>query len=72
MRSRQQLLELERDIDRRPHLRVVRDSAPPPPLELPPAEPRSRWVDSPAFGWAIVVSMLAGVVLVAFGMGWLR
>lgn len=72
MRSRQQLLELERDIDRRPHLRVVRDSAPPPPLELPQAEARGRWVDSPAVGWAIVLSMLAGVVLIALGMGWIR
>jgi hypothetical protein len=56
----------------RPHLTVVRDSAPPKPLPLPLPLPRARRRDSAAAGWAIAVSLLVGAVLVAAAMGWVR
>ena len=60
----------------REHLRVVRDSAPPPRLELPrlerPSPPPVRWYDSPWFGAVLMASMfiLAGVL--ALALKWAR
>lgn len=53
----------------RPALRVVRDSAPPPRLELPSAAP---WYDRPWFGAVIVAAMFIGIGLVAIAVGWVR
>jgi hypothetical protein len=74
MRDRRSLLGVERDVERlrpnlledvtreRPRLRIVRE------VDIVP----QPWWDSPAFGMAIVVSLLAGVVLIALAMGWIR
>ena len=54
------------------HLRLIRGSAPAPRLELPRADARAPWWDGPAVGWAVVVSMLVGVVLIAMALGWIK
>jgi len=66
----------------RPHLRIVRATDPPPPLERAPLvapqlivvrrPPEPRWLDGVAAGFFIVGSLLAGAVLIALAMGWLR
>lgn len=84
MRDREQLLDVDRAVDRlgdfdrhlvervtvdRPPLRIVRGEQ----VRLPViAPPRVRWWNTVAFGWAITISLLGGVVLVAMAMGWIR
>lgn len=56
----------------RSHLRLIRDSAPSPPLPLPRADVRGPWWDSAGVGWAITISLLGGAVLIALALGWIR
>jgi len=56
----------------RPYLRVVRDSAPPPRLELPRAQVRGPWSDAPWVGVLLVAVMFLGVGLVAVAVGWIH
>jgi hypothetical protein len=47
-------------------MRSLRDTITPAPRD------RRGWVDGPGFGLAVVVSLLAGAVLIALAMGWVR
>lgn len=51
-------------------LSVVRDSAPPPRLELPRARP--AWVDGAPFALGAVALLFAGAIGIAVAMGWIR
>jgi hypothetical protein len=63
--------------ERPPILRVVRSSAPPPPLARAPVAirlqvtPRRRR-DGVGFAAGVVASMFAGIVLIAVAMGWIK
>jgi hypothetical protein len=70
MRDQRELLCLERDIERRPLLEDV--TRPRPALRLVRETDPPPWWESPAFGAAVVVSLLAGAVLVSLAMGWIR
>ena len=54
----------------RTYLRVVRDSAPPPRLELPRAQVCGPWSDAPWFGVLLVAVMFLGVGMVCLALGW--
>ena len=72
MRSRRELLDLERDIERRPLLEDV--TRPRPPLRIVrevDAVPQPWW-DRPAFGAFLVVVTLGATVAISFFMGWIR
>lgn len=80
MRDHEQLLGVERDIERlsppfiedatraRPALRLVRD-----PLRiLQPAATKGRRRDGVAFGFVLVALLLGGAVAMSIALGWLR
>jgi hypothetical protein len=71
-RGHERIIDAIRATGQRPHLVVVRNSAPPKPLELPPLPPvvyRTPWWDRPVFALFLIACLagLATAVLVMVG-----